>query len=91
MTQYALALKQILKDTQPVWAAVRPDFEQRLIGQGAQDENTSAKVVPRHNAQRTTLAPEVDGSSEWSLARGLIHAEDPARFATWIATLTLMP
>ncbi|MEG3661917.1 hypothetical protein [Celeribacter halophilus] len=30
----------------------------------------------------------MDGSSEWGLARSLIHAEDPARFATWIATLT---
>ncbi len=88
VTQYALALEQILKDTQPVWSAVGPDFEQRLIGQGAQPENTSAKVVPLHNAQRATLAPAVDDSSEWDLARSLIHAEDPARFATWVATLT---
>ncbi|WP_460275789.1 hypothetical protein [Celeribacter sp. ULVN23_4] len=89
VTQYTLAVAKLLEDTRPIWAAVGPDFEQRLEGQGAKPaETTGAKVVPLQRQGRAVAPPEVDNSTEWALARSLIYAEDPARFSIWIAGLT---
>ncbi|MCA0043350.1 hypothetical protein [Celeribacter litoreus] len=87
VTEYALSVEKLLKDTRPIWAAVGPDFEQRLEGQGAKPADTDAKVVPLQRQGRAVSAPEVDSSTEWGLARSLIYAEDPARFSSWIAAL----
>lgn len=89
VTEYALSVEKLLKETQPIWAAVGPDFEQRMEGQSAKPPGTTdAKVVPLQRQGRAVAAPEVDSSSEWGLARSLIYAEDPARFSSWIAALT---
>lgn len=88
VTQYALAFEKILEDTRPIWANVGPDFEQRMEGRGDTPPETDAKVVPLQPQGRAVAAPEVDSSTEWGLARSLIFAEDPARYASWIAALS---
>lgn len=89
VTEYALAVEKLLKDTRPIWAAVGPDFEQRMEGQGAKPaEATDAKVVPLQRQGRAVAPPEVDSSTEWGLARSLLYTEDPARFSSWLAALT---
>ncbi|MCT8162131.1 hypothetical protein [Pseudoruegeria sp. SHC-113] len=91
VTQYGLDLACLLKQTQPAWAAVGPDFEQRM-GQGAEapapdgQAASGAKIVAL-GAQKAAPLPVSDGS-EWALAAGVLRAEDPAAYGNWLAPLT---
>lgn len=82
VTEYALGLDQILQDTAPQWACVGPDFELRMGGAG----ETDATVVPLPLAS-SPVAPDVSTGTEWVLAQALLHAEDPALYATWAKAL----
>jgi hypothetical protein len=83
VTQYALAIETVLKDTSTYWANVGPDFELRM---GAGDTETP-KVVPLNAAVASVPPPDVGQGTEWALARALLHAEDAGLYASWIAAL----
>ncbi|EEX12175.1 conserved hypothetical protein [Citreicella sp. SE45] len=82
VTEYSLAIERILEDSRPRWGDVGPDLEHRLSA----TPEEAPKVVPLPVKGRVA-APEVSDGSEWSLARALLHAEDPALYGSWIAAL----
>jgi len=83
VSEYGINLERILSDTQGIWAAVGPDFEHRLSG----DDAIPTNVVPMPISSPAP-APDLSDGSEWSLTKGLMHAEDPASYASWIQSLT---
>lgn len=83
VSEYGINLDRIFIDTQDVWAAVGPDFEHRLSG----DDTPANNVVPMPVSSPVT-APDLSDGNEWSLVKGLMHAEDPAGYASWIQALT---
>lgn len=81
VTEYRIDMERLLEMTQPQWASVGPDFELRMQG-----SPEPARVVPlpsRHIPE----APDISDGSEWSLAKAVLHAEDPANYASWIQSL----
>ena len=83
VSEYGINLDRILRDTQGIWAAVGPDFEHRLSA----DDTTTSNVVPMP-VSSPAAAPDMSDGSEWSLTKGLMHAEDPAGYTAWIQALT---
>lgn len=81
VTEYGIDLAQLLKDTEAHWDAVGSDFSLRM----GEDAGTSASVVPMP-VKGDVRPPQQDGS-EWALAQGLMHGEDPGLYASWIAGL----
>lgn len=81
VTEYSLNISAILGHTQPYWSAVGSDFELRM---GAEPE---PKVVAIPISGAATPAPDISSGSEWALAQALLHADDPASYASWIAAL----
>lgn len=81
VTQYGLGLQQLMLDTKTTWENVGPDFELRM-GQG----DTSDRVVSMP-VRGTVRAPDISSGTEWALTQALLHAEDPAAYASWIAAL----
>lgn len=86
VSEYALNFERIIEDTEPQWAAVGPDFDHRmrydLRGENLPEQN----VVPLRAGQGAP-APDTSDGSEWSLAKAVLHREDGASYASWIATL----
>jgi DNA-binding transcriptional MocR family regulator len=83
VSEYGINLERILRDTQGIWAAVGPDFEHRLSGNDSPPSNIVA-LPNNHPAP----APDLSDGSEWSLTKGLMHAEDPAGYSAWVQALT---
>lgn len=84
VTEYRLDLARMLNDTRPSWEAVGPDFALRMSG----DESGAGggEVVPLP-IRGTVPAPTITDASEWGLAQAVLHAEDPALYAAWVARL----
>ncbi|WP_227271360.1 hypothetical protein [Roseobacter weihaiensis] len=80
VTQYGLGIDQILRDTEPQWPAVGSDFELRMGGADP------AKVVALP-VSGAVPAPDITSGTEWALAQALLHAEDAASYAAWLAAL----
>ena len=85
VSEYGINLDRIFKDTQGIWAAVGPDFEHRLSGDTAAPSNVVPMPMP---ISSQAPAPDLSDGSEWSLVKGVMHAEDPATYASWIQSLT---
>ena len=83
VSEYGIDLDRILNDTQPIWAAVGPDFEHRLSA----DESQPSNVVPMPMVSPAP-APDLSDGTEWTLVKGVMHAEDPASYTAWIQSLT---
>lgn len=81
VSEYSLDIERILEDGRPRWGDVGPDFEQRLSG-----ADTDEKVVPLPIKGKIP-APDLADDSDWGLARGILHQEDPALYAAWFAVL----
>ncbi len=85
VTEYSLDIERILEDTQDQWAAIGPDFVQRL---GPQDSAAPGNVVAMPLRKGAAVpAPDLSPGTEWALAKGILHAEDPAIYQTWFAGL----
>lgn len=82
VSEYGLDLDRIHEDTRLSWALVGPDFEHRMSGREAPVSN----VVPLHSGQ-TAPAPDCSDGSEWSLAKAILHREDPAIYTAWLQAL----
>ena len=89
VTRYGLDLDALLDATRPVWAAVGPDFDQRLavtrgkeVGQGGE-----SRVVPLP-VRGSVTPPDLSAGTEWAFAQGLLHSADQGAYAAWMASLT---
>lgn len=80
VSEYGLDIERVLDSTRAHWVDIGPDFELRLSGMPEE------KVVPLP-VRGEVRAPDVSDGSEWSLAQALVHAEDPALYASWIKGL----
>ena len=74
---YALNHARIDEMTREAWHLVGPDFEARMIGQGADNDRT---VVPFPSTSEPV--------SEWSQARSALRRVDRARAQAWFDPLT---
>lgn len=83
VTEYGIDLERLLADTQERWGAVGPDFEHRMQG----TDEPAPNVVPLRPGAAPP-APDVTDGHEWSLAKAVLHAEDPANYASWVQGLT---
>ncbi|KAA8607367.1 hypothetical protein [Salipiger aestuarii] len=81
VSEYGLGIDRILLDSQPRWADVGPDLEQRLGADPVPD-----KVVPLHAPARGA-PPDPGAGDEWALARALLHSGDPGLYASWFSGL----
>ncbi|NYS25328.1 hypothetical protein HUK65_10020 [Rhodobacteraceae bacterium 2376] len=85
VSEYGLDIAAVLADTRSHWAAVGPDFEDRMA---APESRGNVVALPVSGRVPAPEAPPATGdASEWGLARALLHAEDPGLYATWIAAL----
>lgn len=82
VTEYGIDFDRILEATQPRWAAVGPDFVQRM----GQNPEPDERVVPLP-VKGPVPAPEITDGTEWTLARAVLHAEDPALYGAWMRSL----
>jgi hypothetical protein len=88
VTRYSLDLDAVLVATRPVWAAIGPDFDQRLSGPqtNVAGQGGGSRIVPLP-VRGTITPPDLSAGTEWALAQGLLHAADPAAYAAWMAAL----
>ncbi|WP_281968941.1 DnaA N-terminal domain-containing protein [Roseovarius nanhaiticus] len=85
VTQYSLDIGRILEDTQDQWPAIGPDFVHRLSGS---DPAAPSNVVPLRLPEGGAVPPpDLSGGTEWALAQGVLHGENPATYKTWFAGL----
>ncbi|MGX9857238.1 DnaA N-terminal domain-containing protein (plasmid) [Limimaricola variabilis] len=82
VAEYRLGIERLMQDTRPGWERVGPDFAHRLEETPADD-----KVVPLP-VRGEVPPPDPSDGSEWSLARTVLHAEEPGLYASWIRALT---
>lgn len=83
VSEHGLDLERIHEDTRASWANVGPDFEQRMSGQ----EEVPTNVVPLRTGQ-VAAAPDLSDGDEWSLAKAVLHRDDPAIYTAWIDALS---
>lgn len=80
VSEYGLDFERIYDTTKANWVDVGPDFDLRM--QGAPEE----KVVPLP-LRGAVSAPDISDGTEWSLTQALVHADDPALYASWVKGL----
>lgn len=85
VTEYAMNIEGVLAATRATWPDVGPDFEARLLGPD-ESANKDASVVPLL-ARGTSPSPNLDGETEWDIARISLHAEDQGLYAAWLHAL----
>jgi len=86
VTEYSINIERILKDTSGSWASVGPDFEIRLAGADTgQGADRSVVPFPKNG---TVAPPDISSGTEWVLAQAVLHSEDTATFASWVAAIT---
>lgn len=83
VSEHGLDMDRIYEDTRTSWSNVGPDFEHRMKGQEAPPTN----VVPLRTGQ-IAAAPDLSDGDEWSLAKAVLHQEDPAIYTAWIDALS---
>ncbi|MFN3937037.1 MAG: DnaA N-terminal domain-containing protein [Gemmobacter sp.] len=81
---HGLDLAAIRAATAPDWAAVGPDFVQRMQG-GPEPAAPAGNVVPFPAA---AAAPLSEGAGLWHRAQARLQAADPALFAAWFRGLS---
>ncbi len=86
VTEYGLAIDLILRDTQPHWPDVGPDFDQRLSRKDA-PAATGAEVVPLSVTSHVP-PPDVQSGEDWALAQAVLHREDAGNYGAWFRALT---
>jgi DNA-binding MarR family transcriptional regulator len=83
VTEHGINLDRIHEDTRISWENVGPDFEQRMNA----DEDAQTNVVPLRTGQIAD-APDLSDGKEWSLAKAVLHRENPAIYTAWIEALS---
>ena len=83
VAEHRIHLDVVLAATRGSWAAVGPDFEERM-GQGGQTATAPQTVVPFPG--KSVAAPVADGSG-WAAVSSMLHDSDPSAYAAWFAKL----
>ena len=78
---YRIAFDVLLRDTQPYWHKIGPDFTARMSREPEGEE--SSKVVPLHTPQASLPSPH----TTWGRACRLLKDENPVQFNAWMASL----
>lgn len=78
VTEYGLDIETLLEATRAHWPNVGPDFDLRM--QGA-PETSKVVALPVNGA--SSSPPKQDGT-EWALAQGILHQEDPGLYSSWL-------
>ncbi|WP_108263070.1 DnaA N-terminal domain-containing protein [Mangrovicoccus ximenensis] len=82
VAQYRILFDEVLRASEPYWAAVGPDFAARMAGP---QEPPAANVVP---LQRTSAELPAGDGSLWSEALAQLSHADPATANAWFSRLT---
>ncbi|MGO4917405.1 hypothetical protein [Pseudogemmobacter sp. W21_MBD1_M6] len=82
VAEYGLDLTCILHNTKPRWAAVGPDFEDRMD----HTDEPDSKVVPMP-LRGAGPPPDISDGTEWAQARARLYDEDPGRYRSWVEAL----
>lgn len=80
VAEHSVVIEVLLAATRPYWAAVGPDYEDRMTGSDAPSE-APTNVVPLRPV------PTPEGEGPWAAMAARLSAEDPALFAAWFAAL----
>lgn len=82
VAEYGLDLACIIQNTQPGWAAVGPDFEDRM----GESDGTERKIVslPLRGAGPP---PDISDGTEWALAKARLYDEDQGGYRSWVEAL----
>lgn len=83
VTKYRLNVSRMMQDTRPRWAAVGPDFVERLDG----GPPPRSSVIP-FPGRGPIPEPDLSDGTEWVLAQPSLRASDPGPYAAWIHQLT---
>lgn len=83
VAEYGIDLDAIRSSTEPTWAHVGPDFDERMRGTSAPAEN-----VVRLPVKGDAPPPDVSDGTEWALAQQLLFHEDAGLFSAWLRNLT---
>lgn len=83
VTEYGLDVERVLETTRPQWAAIGPDFVARLDA----SETPQGAVVPLPVKGSVVPPPDLSDGTEWSLAKAILHTDDPAVYGSWVHAL----
>ena len=81
VTEYGLDFEVILEATRSHWPRVGPDFDLRMQGSPEPSRVVSLPV------RGIVPAPQAQDGTEWSLAQGILHAEDAGVYSSWVHNL----
>lgn len=85
---HGLDLAAILEASQPDWARVGADFEQRLSAPPPMDSAMAGNVITFPGAPSTGVAAvRTEGQGPWARVQAQLAAENPAQHAAWFAAL----
>lgn len=82
VASHGLDLPAILTATQKDWAAVGPDYVERMTG-----PQTPQVPAPNVVSFPTAASPLPADASPWARAQARLQAEDPALYAAWFRPL----
>lgn len=82
---YRLNYRRIYEFSRSCWAAVGPDFEDRM--KEVAGERTVVKVDFQAAPTSTPRAPASESAGTWGAVRRRLKAEEPALFESWFAKL----
>ncbi|MFK7878072.1 MAG: hypothetical protein AB8B71_20265 [Paracoccaceae bacterium] len=85
VTEYRLDQDRMLEDTRADWPKVGPDFELRM--QGVPAHSNVVALTPKAHVAPPDLNTDPNANSEWDVAKAVLHQEDPAIYAAWVAAL----
>jgi len=81
VTEYRIDRERMLEDTRENWDDVGPDFAFRMQGTPEPE-----KVIPLP-VKGISAAPDLSDTTEWGLAKIILHRDDPATYGSWFAAL----
>lgn len=81
---HGIDIPAILAATRPSWAAVGPDFVERLAGPASAPATSAPNVVAFPASPQPALP---DDAPLWDRIQSRLAAEDPAAFNTWFRQL----
>lgn len=94
VTQYQMDIEKILRTTQGSWAAIGPDYEQRMTRDEVKDDNVVPLPVGSSRGGATgagageTPPPDMTDGTEWTMVQTLLHGEDQTLFNAWFRALS---
>lgn len=77
---YEIDLKQIMLDTNEIWATIGPDFAERMTS----DPEPTSNIVPFNTTPDTPLPEAVD---TWGQVQAILHGRDPELWSSWFRHL----